>query len=114
MDKLNLALAEVAVKNHAHALNNKYAQYQRKITVEHVLSARENVHKPLGLYDFAPVSDGASALILTNEEKAKKLTDKPIYVLGTASATDFLNRIEDRRGFVEHTLPHFSNGIFFA
>jgi acetyl-CoA C-acetyltransferase len=91
MEKLSLALAEVAVKNHAHALNNKYAQYQRKITVEHVLSARENAKKPLGLYDFAPVSDGASALILTNEEKAKKLTDKPIYVLGIASATDFLN-----------------------
>jgi acetyl-CoA C-acetyltransferase len=91
MEKLSLALAEVAVKNHAHALNNKYAQYQRKITVEHVLSARENAKKPLGLYDFAPVSDGASALILTNEEKAKKLTDRPIYVLGIASATDFLN-----------------------
>jgi acetyl-CoA C-acetyltransferase len=89
--KLNLALAEVAVKNHAHALKNEYAQYQKKITVEHVLSAREAAHKPLGLYDFAPVSDGASALILTNETTAKKLTDKPVYVLGCASATDYLN-----------------------
>ncbi len=91
LDKLNLALAEVAVKNHAQALNNEYAQYQRKITVEHVLSAREQAHKPLALYDFAPISDGASALILTNETNARKLTDKPIYVLGCASATDFLN-----------------------
>jgi acetyl-CoA C-acetyltransferase len=91
LEKLNLALAEVAVKNHAYAMKNEYAQFQRKITIEHVLSAREAAHKPLGLYDFAPVSDGASALILTNEEMAKKLTDRPVYVLGCASATDYLN-----------------------
>jgi acetyl-CoA C-acetyltransferase len=91
LEKLKLALAEVAVKNHAHALKNEYAQYQKRITVEHVLSARAQAQKPLGLYDFAPISDGASALILTNETLAKKLTDKPVYVLGCASATDFLN-----------------------
>jgi acetyl-CoA acetyltransferase len=91
LEKLKLALAEVAVKNHAHALKNEYAQYQRKITIEHVLSAREQAQKTLGLYDFAPISDGASALILTNETLAKKLTTRPIYVLGCASATDFLN-----------------------
>ncbi len=91
LEKLNLALAEVAVKNHAHALKNEYAQFQRKITIEHVLSAREAVHKPLGRYDFAPISDGASALIVTNEATAKKLTDKPVYVLSCSSATDYLN-----------------------
>ncbi len=91
LDKFNLALAEIAVKNHAHALDNEYAQFQRKITVEQVLSARDQSRKPLGLYDFAPISDGATALVLTNETIAKKITDKPIYVLGCASATDFLN-----------------------
>src|SRR5512136_882115 len=91
LDKLNLALAEIAVKNHAHALKNEFAQFHRKITIEHVLSAREQAHKPLALYDFAPISDGASALILMSEDKAKKFTEKPIYVLGCASATDFLD-----------------------
>jgi len=88
---LNLALAQVSVKNHANAIKNKYAQYQRKITVDQVLAARKSAHKPLGLYDFAPVSDGASALILTNAAEAKKMTTHPIYVLGSASATDYLN-----------------------
>src|SRR5512139_226544 len=87
LDKLNLALAEIAVKNHAHAAKNEYAQFQRKITVEQVLSAREQARKPLGLYDFAPVSDGATALVLTSDTMAKKITDKPVYVLGCASAT---------------------------
>jgi acetyl-CoA C-acetyltransferase len=91
LEKLNLALAQVAVKNHAHAMKNEYAQFQRRITVEQVLSAREAARKPLGLYDFAPISDGASVLILTNEAMAKKMTSEPVYVLGCASATDYLN-----------------------
>jgi acetyl-CoA acetyltransferase len=90
-EKLNTALAQVAVKNHANATKNEFAQYQRKITVDSVVKARKEAKKSLGLYDFAPVSDGASALILTSQEKAKKLTDKPVYVLASSSATDYLN-----------------------
>src|SRR3990170_6312668 len=91
LDKLNIALAQVSVKNHANATKNEYAQFQRKITVEQVLDARKAAQKPLGLYDFAPISDGASALILTSEALAKKMTDKPVYVLSCSSATDYLN-----------------------
>lgn len=90
LEKLNLALAHVSVKNHLHAMKNEYAQYQRKITVEQVLKARRNARKPLARYDFAPISDGATALILANEKTAKKLAHKPVYVLGASSATDFL------------------------
>ena len=91
LEKLNVALAQVSVKNHANATKNKYAQYQRAITINQVLDARKTAHKPLGLYDFAPISDGASALILTSEKAAKKLCDNPVYVLACASATDYLN-----------------------
>lgn len=91
LDKLEMALAYVSVKNHMNATKNKYAQYQRKITIDQVLNARKAVNKPLGLYDFAPISDGAAALILTNEAVAKKLNNNPVYVLGCTSATDYLN-----------------------
>ena len=90
LEKLNIALAQIAVKNHFHGSKNEYAQYQRKITVEQVLKARKDAYKPLGLYDFAPISDGASTVILTSESLAKKFTDKPVYVLGSSSATDYL------------------------
>jgi acetyl-CoA acetyltransferase len=89
-EKLNTALAQISVKNHLHATKNEYAQYQRKITVENVLNARKEARKPLGLYDYAPISDGAAILILTSDSLAKKLTDKPVYILGTSSATDYL------------------------
>jgi acetyl-CoA C-acetyltransferase len=90
LQKLNVALAQISVKNHLHATKNDCAQYQRKITVEHVLNARKEAHKSLGLYDYAPISDGAAILIIANEETAKKLTDKPVYVLSSSSATDYL------------------------
>ncbi len=90
LETLSIALAQVSVKNHFHGIKNEYAQYRRKITVEQALNARKQARKPLGLYDFAPISDGAAVLILGSEEAAKKFTDKPVYVLGSSSATDYL------------------------
>jgi acetyl-CoA C-acetyltransferase len=91
LEKLNTALAQVSVKNHFHATKNEYAQYQRKITVEQVLSARKEARKGLGLYDYAPISDGAAVIVLADEETAKGFTDKPVFILGSSSATDYLN-----------------------
>lgn len=91
LEKLDIALAQVAVKNHANATKNKYAQFQRKITIDQVRGSRRAANKPLGLFDFAPMSDGSTALVLTSESVAKKLTPNPVYVLGCGSATDYLN-----------------------
>ena len=90
LEKLYIALAQISVKNHLHGSRNECAQYQRRITVEQVLNARKEAHKPLGLYDYAPISDGAAILVLTSEDVAKKYTDRPVYVQGSSSATDYL------------------------
>jgi len=84
------ALAEFSVKNHRFAMTNKYAQFHKEISVDTVMKARAKARKPLGLFDFAPISDGASALILTNSELAKSYTDKPVYILGYSLATDYI------------------------
>ena len=91
LEKLEVALAQVAVKNHANGAKNKYAQFQRKITLDQVLNARKAAHKPLGLFDFAPVSDGATAVVLTSEIVANKMTNRPVFVLAIGAATDYLN-----------------------
>jgi len=102
LEKLQLALAHISVKNHANALKNEYAQFRRRITVEHVLKARKAAKRMLGLYDFAPISDGATALILASSEAAESYTDKPIYALASGSATDYITFPfrEDRTGFL--------------
>jgi len=102
LEKLEIALAQISVKNHLNALKNEYAQFQRKITVEHVLKARKRAKGMLGLYDFAPISDGATAVILASPEVAESYTDKPVYVLGSWSATDYITFPfrEERTGFL--------------
>jgi acetyl-CoA C-acetyltransferase len=105
LEKFNVALAQVSVKNHHHGKENEYAQYQREITVDKVLNARSKAGKPLGLYDFAPISDGASALILANPEIAQTYSDS-IQVLGSSSATDYVTfpSRKTRTGFLTSTM----------
>jgi acetyl-CoA C-acetyltransferase len=105
IDKLYLALAKISVKNHQNATKNPLAQYKRAVTVDNVMKARNKSCKPLGLFDFAPISDGASALILVSPEAAKRYSDTPVYVLGSSSATDYItfSAREDRTGFIAST-----------
>ncbi|WP_408958325.1 thiolase C-terminal domain-containing protein [Natrinema sp. 74] len=81
-------LAHIAVKNHANALTNDKAQYQRAIEVSDVLEAPP-VSEPLGLYDACPISDGASALVLTSEEYAEDHDlEAPVAITGTGQGGD--------------------------
>lgn len=101
LETFNTALAQISVNNHYHALKNEYAQFRREISVDKVLKERSKAHKPLGLYDFAPISDGAAALILAGPEIAKRHTKTPVYVVSSSSATDYVSfpSREDRTGF---------------
>jgi len=102
LETFNTALAQIAVKNHGHGTKNEYAQYRRATSLDAVLKARASAHKPLGLYDFAPISDGATALILASPEIAEKCTETPIYIFSSSSATDYVtfSSREKRTGFV--------------
>jgi acetyl-CoA C-acetyltransferase len=75
-------LAHVAVKNHENGLLNPKAHVRKKITIEDVLNSPV-VASPLKLYDCCPFSDGASAVILCNENFAKKSGKPYIQVIGS-------------------------------
>ena len=74
-------LAAVAVKNHHNGCLDPYAHFQSEITVDQVLASPSVCH-PLRLLDCCPQTDGAAALILTTPERARDLTDKPVFVSG--------------------------------
>jgi acetyl-CoA C-acetyltransferase len=76
--------AKVAVKNRGNAKRNPHAQEPMDITVEDVLKSKV-LASPIRLLDAKPVSDGACAIILASEEKAKKLTAKPVWILGASN-----------------------------
>jgi acetyl-CoA C-acetyltransferase len=106
LKQLYMALAQISVKNHQNATKNPLAQYTNAITVDTVIKARTNTCRSLGLFDFAPISDGASALILASPEIAKRCSRPPIYVLGCSSATDYITfpSRDERTGFVASSL----------
>jgi len=94
-------LAHVAVKNHAHAVDNDLAQYQRELDVEDVLTATR-ISSPFGLYDCSPISDGASAAVLVSESFARAQNlDTPVRITGTGQGSDTF-ALQDRESMV-HT-----------
>jgi acetyl-CoA C-acetyltransferase len=83
-------LAAIAVKNHENAVPNEKAQYQREISTADVIEA-PMVAEPLGLYDSCPISDGASALVLTSEAFAEEHDlDAPVSITGTGQGGDLM------------------------
>jgi acetyl-CoA acetyltransferase len=56
-------MAQVSVKNHAHALGNPRAQYGAAMSVEEVLASRP-IADPLTLLQCCPISDAAAAVLV--------------------------------------------------
>lgn len=92
-------MAEVAVKNHSNGALNPYAQYQKEITVDHVLNSPP-VTDPLNTLDCSPISDGGAALVLAPAETAKEYTDTPIMIEGSGQASGTLS-LHDRETLTE-------------
>jgi len=86
-------LAAVAVKNHYHGTFNPKAHMQKEITVETVLASRV-VASPLKLYDCSLITDGASCIILTKPELARRFTDQPVHIIGSGQASDTIGLYE--------------------
>ncbi len=82
-------IASVPVKNHKNGAMNPNAQYQKGITMDTVLKS-PMVADPLGVFDCAPISDGAAAVILAPLDIAKKYSEQPIKIVASAAATDTL------------------------
>jgi acetyl-CoA C-acetyltransferase len=103
LEKLKEQMAHVSVQSHHYGVFNPKAQFRKEISVEKVLSGFM-VTTPLQLLDCCPFSDGAAAVVLVSEEKAKEITDKPVYLTGIGQASsgrlsaqqDYLPRLKAR------------------
>ncbi|MCP3975757.1 MAG: thiolase family protein [bacterium] len=80
--------AKVAVKARTNACLNPYAHLQiADITVEDVLKSRV-LAAPLKLLDMCPQSDGACAVVVAGEERARQITPRPSWIVSSATAHD--------------------------
>lgn len=75
-------LSKVAIKNHHNGSLNPYAQFRKEISEQEYFGSKV-VSFPLRMYDCAPITDGAVAVILTSEKTS-------IQVSGLGHATDTL------------------------
>jgi acetyl-CoA C-acetyltransferase len=79
--------AKVVVKNLKNALRNPYAHLKKNVSVDNVLDS-EIVMDPLHAMEIGPKSEGIIAILLAGEDKAKQLTDKPVWLKGYSSSID--------------------------
>jgi acetyl-CoA C-acetyltransferase len=82
-------LGLVSVKNHANAVHNPWAQFQRAVPLKVVMNSGM-LADPIRILHSSPISDGAAGLVMCSEEMAKKYTDTPIYVEASTQASDTL------------------------
>jgi len=85
--------SKIAVKNHHHGTLNPKAHMQKEVPLETVMGSKY-VAWPLKLFDCSLITDGASCIILTKPELAKKYTDQPVQIIGSGQATDAIGLYE--------------------
>ncbi len=76
--------AAAVVRDRKNAGRNPHASRRIPVYIEDVMSS-PYVCDPLKELDIYPVSDGAIAAIVTTEDRARELTDKPVFIRGAGN-----------------------------
>lgn len=79
--------AQVVVKNRLNGLKNPLVPFGTKLSVSDVLKSPMMAY-PITSQEMGAACDGACTMILASEEKAKKLTNKPVWITGMAQCDD--------------------------
>jgi acetyl-CoA C-acetyltransferase len=89
------AVAMVSVKNLTNAaLNPLTHRKMPDLTVEEVLNSKL-YYEPIRELMIPPITDGVCALILASEEKAREITDRPVWIEGVGTYVDSYFRDKD-------------------
>jgi acetyl-CoA acetyltransferase len=80
-------MAEVVARSMTDAATNEYAIRKGETSLDDVL-AQPMYADPLRRWDCAPVSDGAAAIVIAADDRAREAQDRPAWITG------FQHRIE--------------------
>jgi len=100
------ALRAIALASYHHAQANPRAVMRGRPLDEATYDASRWIVEPFHLYDCCMENDGAAALILVPSERAKDFPNKPVFLLGAASGSDY------RAGAIPHNAPAYASGGF--
>ena len=81
-------MAKVSIKNHGNAMKNPNSQSPKQLSLDEVLNS-PRITEPFTFYDNCLYTEGAAAVILTTEEKAREITDNPVLITGLGAAHDW-------------------------
>jgi len=71
--------AQVVVKNRSNGLQNPEVRFGAALNTHDVINSQVMAY-PITSQEIRPTCDGACALILATEDKAKELTSKPLWI----------------------------------
>ena len=74
-------LASVCVSNRKWAELNEHAFFRKPLTIEEVMASKM-LSTPLRAKMSNMLFDGGSAFVITSAERARDITDRPVYLLG--------------------------------
>jgi acetyl-CoA C-acetyltransferase len=89
-------MAMVSVKNHKNAIKNPCALFGREVELEEVMNSK-SIASPVKLLDCCAPCEGASAVLLISEERARTL-DNLVFIKGIGQQTtsaSFANSASD-------------------
>ncbi len=100
------ALRAVALASYHHAQANPRAVMYGKPLDPAKYDASRWIAEPFHLYDCCMENDGAAALVLVPEERARDFRNKPVYLLGAAVGSGY------RAGAIPHNSPLYASASF--
>jgi acetyl-CoA C-acetyltransferase len=80
-------LAGLVVRARAHAAKNPKIKGLPAVTAQAVLGS-PMLADPIRELMASPVTDGAVGMVIASEERAKKLTDRPVFITGVGNCYD--------------------------
>lgn len=100
------AMRAIAMASYYHAQANPRAVMHGKPLDEESYDNSRWVVEPFHLYDCCMENDGAAAIILVSQERARDFRNKAAYILGAASGSGF------RAGADPHNSPDYASANF--
>uniref|UniRef100_A0A8D1WH45 Sterol carrier protein 2 n=1 Tax=Sus scrofa TaxID=9823 RepID=A0A8D1WH45_PIG len=88
--------AKIGWKNHKHAVNNPYSQFQKEYSLDEVMSS-QRIFEYLTILQCCPTSDGAAAAVLASEVFVQKngLKSKAVEIVAQEMMTDLPSSFEE-------------------
>jgi acetyl-CoA acetyltransferase len=100
------AMRAIALASYQHAQANPRAVMYGRPLDPGKYDASRWIVEPFHLYDCCMENDGAAALVLVSEERAKDFRQKPAYLLGAAVGSGY------RAGAIPHNSPDYASASF--